>query len=149
MINTITGNLISTIKSGIIVHGCNAQGVMGSGIALQIKNTYPTAFNDYRSHYLQYGLKPGNVVISQVKDGPVICNAVTQEFYGRDGRKYVSEEGVKQAFESISSYALWNNILEVHFPLIGCGLGGGKWEEIGAIIDEALDDSITKTLWVL
>ena len=37
MIQYKKGDLLSVTK-GIIAHGCNAQGVMGSGVALQIKN---------------------------------------------------------------------------------------------------------------
>lgn len=31
-----TGNILD-VREGIIVHGCNLKGVMGSGLALQIK----------------------------------------------------------------------------------------------------------------
>lgn len=43
MINTVKLNLLD-ISHGIIAHGCNAQGVMGAGVAKQIKIKYPTAF---------------------------------------------------------------------------------------------------------
>ena len=39
-----TGNILSN-NSGIIVHGVNCQKVMGSGIALQIKNQYPIVYS--------------------------------------------------------------------------------------------------------
>ncbi len=32
---------IRCVSSGIIVHGCNAQGVMGSGVALALRTTWP------------------------------------------------------------------------------------------------------------
>lgn len=41
------GNILSA-SSGIVVHGCNAQDVMGSGLAAQIKKLFPDAFSDYR-----------------------------------------------------------------------------------------------------
>lgn len=36
MIKTIKGDVLS-IKEGIILHSCNDQGIMGAGIAYQIK----------------------------------------------------------------------------------------------------------------
>lgn len=40
MIEYRKGNLLD-ITSGVIVHGCNMRGVMGSGVALAIRNKYP------------------------------------------------------------------------------------------------------------
>ena len=49
-IEVIKGDVLS-IKEGIIVHGCNCQGVMGGGVALSIRNQFPTVYNLYRKQY--------------------------------------------------------------------------------------------------
>lgn len=46
MIEYKKGNLLDVTK-GIIMHGCNCQGVMGSGVALAVKRKYPLAFDRY------------------------------------------------------------------------------------------------------
>ena len=46
MIETRKGNLLEQTK-GVIIHGCNCQGVMSSGIALQIRNKWPGVFETY------------------------------------------------------------------------------------------------------
>jgi hypothetical protein len=40
------GDLLDCIEK-VIVHGCNAQGVMGSGVALAIRKKYPDAARAY------------------------------------------------------------------------------------------------------
>ena len=39
------GDILS-VANGIIVHQVNAQGVMGSGLAKQIREKYPMAFDE-------------------------------------------------------------------------------------------------------
>lgn len=42
----IHGDLFA-VNSGIILHGCNSHGVMGSGVAKTFKKLYPEAFKKY------------------------------------------------------------------------------------------------------
>lgn len=158
MIHEIDGNVLDH-PTGVIVHGCNSHGVMNSGIAKEVKARYPEAFQVYRKAYEAAidaglpGLPLGSLTIAAVGPGKIIVNAVTQEFYGREpGVTYVSYEALKTAFEAINDPATGLRYeaeeYGVHFPLIGCGLAQGKWEIVGPIIDEALDDDILKMLWI-
>lgn len=144
---TMMGDICS-IQSGILVHGCNAQGVMNSGIARQIRQLFPEAYQQYRTQYEKEGLKVGDVVFCPPTDHRSfwIANAITQQYYGRNPNiRYVSYEGIAQSFQKIALLAKKEN-LEVHFPQIGAGLGNGKWEDILPIIEHNLMDC-SKTLW--
>lgn len=146
MIQTKKGNLLNA--HGLIVHGVNCQGVMGSGVAAQIRSKWPTVYERYKLDEEKIGLQLGDVQIVAVESGQVVANAVTQEFYGRGGKVYVDYKAVRKCFREINKYAvLWN--LTVNFPLIGCGLAGGKWDIVSKIIDEELDDSLEKVLWLM
>ena len=46
MIEYIEGDLLKT-NVEVIIHQTNCKGVMGAGIALQIKNNYPEVFKYY------------------------------------------------------------------------------------------------------
>lgn len=137
---------IFTVNEGYIVHGCNAQGVMGSGIAALVKQNYPYAFEAYKNSGHLLGTNS-----YYIEDGLCIVNAVTQEYYGRDGKRYTDYEAVRNCFRDLRGFANRHPALPkiVNFPLIGCGLGGGDWAIVEAIIDEELDDSFTKILWTL
>jgi len=99
VIRTVKGDI--TTASGIIVHGCNAQGVMGSGVALAIRRKYPGAYEVYRNAYETHGLRLGTYTFWCDGDVTVI-NAVTQEFYGKDGKQYVDYGAVEEAFKSVA-----------------------------------------------
>lgn len=150
-IKVIAGD-ICTVDTGVIVHGCNAQGVMGSGVAKAIRSKYPQVFEDYKNHEQAYGYELGDIVSTQIIDKEedidiVIVSAITQLQYGKDKRRYVNYEALAVVFESIENIAKHFGHTQVHFPLIGCGLGGGSWEVVSAII-EASAPNIDKFLWV-
>lgn len=135
-IEYITGNLLT---SGVpaIVHGCNAQGVMRSGVAKQIREKYPFAYDAYMEVYNQGRLRLGGV--SHGDNGDVIIlNAVTQEFYGRDPNVvYVNYLALRQCFRKLNSYMtcdIQGDIIGM--PLIGAGLANGSWTIISKIIEE-------------
>ena len=47
MINYINKD-ITTVETGVIVHGVNCQGAMGSGVALAILKKWPTVYSEYK-----------------------------------------------------------------------------------------------------
>ena len=73
----------------------------------------------------------------------MIFNCVTQEFYGHGPQRYVSYDAVAECMKGIDSHAesilaevgVNTESLSVALPMIGAGLGGGKWEIIKAIIE--------------
>lgn len=124
-----------------IIHGCNAQGVMGAGIAKKIKKLYPEVFKKYRDYYENHGLSVGDIVYTETNNGKFIVNAITQENYGSDPTKrYVSYDAVDDIMKELDS-ALSNaypKITQVAMPMIGSGLANGSWNVIESIIETRL-----------
>lgn len=145
MITYVNGDLLDS-KDPLIVHGCNAQGVMGSGVALAIKNKFPHNFKMYRMTYEEEGLVLGDVIYSNTKqDDPAgnqqwIANLISQKFYGKDGKKYVSYDAIDDGMKDIAYFCKAAGITCVSMPLIGCGFGGGNWYVVEAIIRHRLPD---------
>lgn len=143
------GNLFGNVENGFIVHGCNAQGVMGSGVAAIIRSDYPVAFQTYALQYPNYIL--GEVIPAIVAPNLVVVNAITQEFYGTD-RRHADYDAITQAFKGTKHLARSSMIesTDIHFPMIGGGLAGGDLHTILTIMDEAFADyEGNATLWLL
>lgn len=141
------GNLLH-IKQGHVVHGCNAQGVMGSGVALGIKATYPQAYNDYIQVHETVGLKLGESYPTVVAPELYIWNAITQNLYGK-GTRMVSYDAIQTCFEIINDFIGEEDRQcpqELHIPMIGAARGGGNWDIIRTIIEETVDYPVT--LWL-
>ena len=128
------GNLLD-VNTGIIVHGCNAQGVMGAGVAKALKEKYPDMFEKYAQDIFVRGYSLG--VVSWYYNSPlIIASGITQDFYGKDGKKYVNYDAVDIVMKCVFSCASRVDF-PVHMPKIGAGLGGGDWKIIEAIIENA------------
>jgi O-acetyl-ADP-ribose deacetylase (regulator of RNase III) len=143
-IEYIKGDLFST-EITTIIHGCNAQVVMGSGVAKIIRERYPKAYDRYVAHGRDYGLQLGEIIVVPCGDRlqdpanfKIIVNAITQERYGNDGSRYVSYDAVSEAMKRVNSMAEIYGVKEVAMPQIGAGLGGGDWQVISAIIESEL-----------
>lgn len=118
------GDILS-VESGIIAHGCNARSTMGSGVALQLKTKYPAIFSSYKEMCSRgncLGMVDYVIIIQQEL---IIANCITQEFYGRDSKRYVSYDAVDEAFSSLATHQRMYPHLKVYFPMIGGGLGNG------------------------
>lgn len=149
----MVGDILANVKNGIIVHGCNAQGVMGGGIALQVKQMYPQSYACYVN-----GLKRmeeadknpmGKVFFNRESKDLYVANAITQDKFGRN-KRHVDYEAVAKAFERIRYVAtnLSGEMVPIHYPLIGAGLAGGNWNIIQCIIEETLS-GLDHTCWTL
>lgn len=135
MIEYRKGNLLD-VTAGVIIHGCNSHGVMGSGVALAVKNKYPGAYELYREQCIESKDDPallGSVIVYEVNEKLMVANMITQKDFGTHKRQ-VNYGAVASGFRILTEY-FKNLDEEFHFPKIGAGLGGGDWEVISEIIE--------------
>ena len=128
------GNLLEAPEI-LLLHGANAQGVMGSGVAKQIRKKFPQAFEEYYAAYEKEMLWLGDVIFADCGN-KIIANGITQQYYGRGGECFVSYEAINNVMEDTHDYALKHGIEYVAMPLIGSKLGGGSWKKISSIIED-------------
>jgi O-acetyl-ADP-ribose deacetylase (regulator of RNase III) len=132
-IKYIKGDLLEAPEQ-IVLHGCNACGVMGSGVARLIREKWPKAYHDYVECYNSYGLDLGSVLTSRQSDDKIILNAITQQSYGRGG-VHVSYWAIANVIRLLNDNPDVRKEKIVAMPMIGAGLGGGDWPVISAIIE--------------
>ena len=140
------GNILS-VDQGIIVHQVNTLGVMGAGLALQIKEKYPIAFKDYKEMSEYYGNDPkylmGKTLISDATQGIYIAHLFAQSSIGRGALRTdykAFEDGLLELQGHIVRFGLSH--LPIYFPYkIGCGLGGGDW---GGVIKPLINKHFPK-----
>lgn len=135
MINYIKCD-VTTIEKGIVVHGVNCQGVMGSGVALAIRNKWPKVFTEYQRQCNGYvytrPLLLGTVQYVKVADDVYVGNWFTQQYYGSDGGRYADPQAVYQCLFNSGEFLTvqcQENERPLYMPRIGCGLGGLDWDE--------------------
>lgn len=132
----------------VIVHGCNAKGVMGSGVAKLLRDRWPEVFDAYYRVHVSDRLRLGQTIWVDV-GVKLVVNAITQAEYGRDpNRVYASYDAIRSAMAKIDATAAMTQqdesatlamglvVEAVAMPLIGAGLANGSWKAISKIIEE-------------
>lgn len=143
MVKIIDGDLFSS-GAKFIVHQVNCQGVMGSGVAAQVKKKYPIVFEEYKKICSSSML--GNIQIIKVA-GKHIVNAFAQDKYGYDGKMYTSMKALRSCFEKIRNCTKENDVIAMPYK-IACCRGGADWKQVYQMICDVFKDRNVE-LWRL
>ena len=144
MIHYVKGNLLDS-DCDYICHQVNCQGVMGSGIAKQIRERWPWVFASYRAHYERcksegkslLGNVWGVVIDGEGPRARWVVNMFAQDNFGYYGGRFTSYDAFAKCLENMRDSLPKDKT--IGFPKnIGCGLGGGNWKVISALIEEIL-----------
>ena len=135
--------------SVIICHQVNCKGVMGAGLAKQIRTRFPEVYYHYKESCDSGGssrLGEVQLVSCLAGAGYLVANIFGQDGYGRD-KCYTDYEALRRAFRWLSSMTGWTIRIPYNF---GCGLGGGDWATVLNIIQTELADKGCKVeIWKL
>lgn len=131
MIKVVFGDLLKA-NEDIIAHQVNCQGVMGSGIAKQIREKYPHLYDSYFD-FCQ-GVHPvellGMCQVVEVQDQRHVANLFGQLNYGRSNQLYTNYGALENALKLLKWNAQARN-LSIAIPHgIGCGLANGDWKGV-------------------
>ena len=129
-----------TATPAVIVHICNDIGGWGAGFVLAVSKRWKQLEEDYRAAFRNgHSLALGDVQFVEVELGLTVANVVGQRDIRRSakGEPPIRYDAVRRGLEKVATFALERKA-SVHMPRIGCGLAGGKWEEIEPIIEATL-----------
>jgi O-acetyl-ADP-ribose deacetylase (regulator of RNase III) len=142
MLKHTKGNLIDLAEQGefdVVVHGANCQNVFGSGIAKEIRERYPQAYEADTLATQQWQnpvAKLGNfsTYATIVNDHPfIIVNAYTQVNFmprGIDHFEYESFYLILKKLEVLGPKVRFG------LPYVGMGLAGGDKDRIIPMIED-------------
>jgi O-acetyl-ADP-ribose deacetylase (regulator of RNase III) len=143
MINIVNGNILNATED-IICHQVNCKGVMGSGLAKQIKDKYPECYQAYKEFLRIYEPTEalGKSQIVTCKNGKLIANIFGQLNYGTN-KQYTNYSALQNGLDSVANAITniekyKNNTVAIPYG-IGCGLGGGDWDIVQKIIKEIFE----------
>ncbi len=158
----VEGNLVEYIKdNNIIIHGTNAMGVMGAGVAKALASLYPYIL----VHDVNAGTKnpkklgtinyiPLDLIKGHENVKCTVINACTQFRYGTERSLFgfksqteLREWAIREAFKAIKAQ-FGGYGFNFFIPKIGAGLAGGNWSRIETIINQEMrDENVTCVLF--
>lgn len=153
MIQEIKGNLIDLFLGGnfdMIAHQANCFHKFGTGIAKEIKQKIPRAYDGdlqtlwgdinklgtYSLGYITRLLPPDANGVIKGKSGSVL-NIYSQYITSTETRQ-TNYYALGTALTKINK--LYGKDYSIGLPLIGCGVAGGDWKIVRQIIEETLNE---------
>ena len=135
----------------IIAHQVNCMGVMGAGLANQIRMTYPKVFEDYVNLCVSKGAKALFGTISYTKTPRYWVVNLFGQYNTGIYKRQTDYEKLGSALELLKEFALNNNLKTIGLPYnLGCGLAGGNWEIVQNMILDVFENSgLEVEIWKL
>lgn len=137
MIHYKKGNLLDS-GADALVNTVNTVGVMGKGIALQFKNTFPENYKRYKAACQSKSLDVGQLLIVEEKTllgEKTIINFPTKKHWKSPSKYEYVSSGLVALREALPKL----RVSSVAIPPLGCGNGGLDWVIVKPMIENALD----------
>ncbi|VVC06131.1 Macro domain protein [uncultured archaeon] len=138
MIQYKTGDILAD-DAEALVNTVNCVGIMGRGLALQFKNTFPKNFNAYKQACYRREVQLGRMFVYEnesLTNLHYIINFPTKRHWRDKSRIEDIELGLKALAEEIKT----RNIHSIAIPPLGTGLGGLDQNDVCPRIEQAMKD---------
>lgn len=146
------GNLLDA-QTDVIAHQVNCQGVMGSGVAKQIREKWPIVFKSYKEFFKN--VEDSQVLLGEAQlvelDEKYIVNLFAQFNYGTFPMKYTDYEALYNSLINLRVLMQCHNCKSVAFPYkMSSDRGGADWNVVLAMIESVFKDTdVTVEIWKL
>ena len=127
------GNIFNT-ETQTIVNTVNCYGVMGAGLALQVKERYPECLQSYEYLCYKHLFKPGNTQLVRVSSERWILNFATKDHWTHPSKIEWIERGL---YEFVAKYKQ-RGITSAAFSPLGCGNGKLSWARVQPLMEQYL-----------
>lgn len=141
MVEFVTGDILKT-KAEVIAHGVAPNDNFAQGLALSLREQWPSLYKDFRHYSHGNHPKEGELWTWKGSVGPTIVNLFTQEHApfkdGNPGK--ASESYVNACLKNLTKEIKKLNVKSVAITRLATGVGGLSWETVRPLIMKHLGD---------
>jgi O-acetyl-ADP-ribose deacetylase (regulator of RNase III) len=116
-----------------LVNTVNCVGVMGKGLALEVRHRFPVVYQKYVGACKEGTLTIGKLQLVKTKDIWVLNFPTKVHWRGKSRLSYI-EQGLKK----FASTYKRRGISSIAFPPLGCANGGLEWKPVLALMERYL-----------
>lgn len=141
MIYEVAGDILKS-KSQVIAHGVAPNDHFNTGLALSLREMWPSMYKDFRHYYQTHHPKAGEVWAWAGADGKRILNLLTQEpakdHDSNPGKANL--ENVNHALKDLRKWIEAEGVKSIALPRLATGVGGLSWDQVYPLIQKHLGD---------
>lgn len=137
MLKFVKGNILES-KAEALVNTVNTVGVMGKGIALAFKNSFPQVFQEYKNAVDNKEISIGNVQVVKTNmiSPKYVINFPTKKHWRHPSKIQYIGDGIVDLIKKIKKY----NINSIAIPPLGCGNGKLEWTVVKPLLQNLLTE---------
>ena len=142
MIKEVTGDILLT-ECKTIAHSVAPMDHFDSGLALSLREMYPSMTKDFRHYCKLHHPKPGTIWSWGGVGGRQIVNLMAQEPAPSDKGGHPGKASISNLDHCLKDLAKWivnENIDKIAIPKLATGVGGLDWKDVKESIDKHLGD---------
>lgn len=146
MIELVHGDLLKC-KAEALVNPVNCVGVMGKGLALQFRFTFPANYRAYHDACQHKQVILGHMFVFKTQyviNPKFIINFPTKDHWIHESRIEYIHTGLIDLCKIITQF----NIQSIAVPRLGCGLGGLQWSAVKPLILDILGNLSKVTIYL-
>lgn len=139
MIVKVEGDILLS-KAQAIVHGVGVNDPMDKGLALQLRNKYPSLPKDLIRWCHQHDTKPGEAWMWIGPDNVRVVNLITHENMESNDHHYDKATlcNIRHALSALVKIVTLEKLSSIALPRIGAGLGDLDWDDVCPLIENNL-----------
>jgi O-acetyl-ADP-ribose deacetylase (regulator of RNase III) len=136
MIYKVEGDILMS-KAQVIAHGVGVNDPMDKGLALQLRNKYPSLQKDLNRWCHQHDTKPGEAWLWGGQDDVRIVNLITHENRVSSDHHYdkATLGNLRHALTALAKIVAYEKLTSIALPKIGTGLGDLDWDDVWPLIE--------------
>lgn len=140
MIHEVQGDILLT-KADAIAHGVSPNDHFDAGLALSLRQLWPSLAKDFRHYAHQTHPRPGELWAYHNAEGKTIYNLMTQEGeHASQASGRASASNVNHALKRLRHEVTRSGIRSLAMPRLATGAGGMSWAEVRPLLDHHLGD---------
>jgi O-acetyl-ADP-ribose deacetylase (regulator of RNase III) len=141
MIHEVTGDILKS-RADLVAHGVAPDDSFNQGLALSLRDAWPSMVKDYRHWCKTTSPHPGQIWVWSGVGGVKLANLLTQEAPahagGHPGRATLAH--VNHALRELRKEAVSHGARSLALPRLATGVGGLEWEDVKPLVERHLGD---------